>query len=191
MKIELCKNRIFDRLQILLLINTYCIMKNYFENITTLEDAKKLFRELCVKLHPDTSGADTQSEFITMYQQFKSFKPKTGTDKQNQDFESFDASEFYDMIKNFDNLINIDISFVGSFIWLEDNEPGATFLQREKIKNIKLKGYNGARFAALKKTWYFSPEDYQQKSRSKKSLEQIKNSYGCKTFKSSKNLQLT
>ena len=162
----------------------------YFHNCNTLDEAKKLFRELCVKLHPDTSGGDTQSDFIKMYQEFKSFKPTAGTDQQNQDFENFDAAEFYDMIKNFDKLENINISFVGSFIWLEDQEPGATFLQREKIKSIKLQGFNGARFAAVKKTWYFSPEDYQQKSRSKKSLEDIKNVYGCKTFKTRRNLQL-
>lgn len=162
----------------------------YFKNSLTLDEAKKLFRELCVKLHPDTSGSDTQSDFIKMYQEFKNFKPAAGTDKQKEEFNSFDASEFYDMIKKFDTLESINISFVGSFIWLEDNEPGATYLQKEKIKSIKLEGFNIARFAVAKKTWYFSPEDYQQKSRSRKSLDQIKSSYGCKTFKTSKNLQL-
>ena len=29
---------------------------NYFINCTTLDEAKNLFKELCKKLHPDTSG---------------------------------------------------------------------------------------------------------------------------------------
>lgn len=163
---------------------------NYFNNCSTIDEAKKLFRELCIKLHPDTSGRDSQSEFIKMFNEFKKFKPSKQTEQQKEDFQNFDAAEFYDMIKNFDGLQDITVSFVGSFIWLEDNKPGATFYQREKIKSIKLKGFNTARFATLKKSWYFSPEDYQQKSRSKKSLEEIKNVYGCKTFKTNTFYQL-
>lgn len=165
-------------------------MAQYFKNVSTLEEVKKLFRELCIKLHPDTSGADTEKEFIKMYQEFKNFRPSAGTQQQSQDFENFDAAEFYDMIKNFDILEGVNISFVGSFIWLEDQQSGATFFQREKIKSIKLKGFNNARFATVKKSWYFSPEDYQQKSRSTKSLEELKSVYGCKTFKVNQFYQL-
>lgn len=163
---------------------------NYFNNCNTIDEAKKLFRELCIKLHPDTSGRDSQNEFIKMFDQFKKFKPCNQTEQQKQDFKNFDAAEFYDMIKNFDGLQDVTVSFVGSFIWLEDNKPGATFLQREKIKSIKLTGFNNARFATVKKSWYFSPEDYQQKSKSKKSLEELKTVYGCKTFKSNTFYQL-
>jgi len=163
----------------------------YFNNIKTLEDAKKLFRELCLKLHPDTSGKDSQSEFIKMFNEFKKFKPSNDqTEKQKEDFQNFDASEFYDTIKKFDILENVNISFVGSFIWLEDQTPGSTYFQKEKIKSIKLEGYNFARFASLKKAWYFSPEDYQQKSRGKKDLQEIKSRYGCKTFNKSFTYQL-
>jgi hypothetical protein len=163
---------------------------NYFNNCNTIDEAKKLFRELCIKLHPDTSGRDSQSEFIKMFDQFKKFKPSNQTEQQKQDFENFNAAEFYDMIKKFDGLNDIVVSFVGSFIWIEDNKPGATFLQREKIKSINLSGYNSARFAKVKKAWYFSPEDYQQKSRSTKSLDQIKTVYGCKVFKTNQFYQL-
>ena len=36
----------------------------YFDNIKTIEEAKNLFRDLCKKLHPDTSGYDSQNEFV-------------------------------------------------------------------------------------------------------------------------------
>lgn len=47
----------------------------YFETAKTIEQAKNLFRDLCKKLHPDTSGFDSQSEFIKMFNEFKNFKP--------------------------------------------------------------------------------------------------------------------
>ena len=155
----------------------------YFNNCTTTDQAKNLFRELCKKLHPDTSGSDTQNEFIQMFKEFKTFKP---SDKETD----FNKEEFYDMIKNFDVLNDIKISFVGSFIWLEDIEAGATYLQRNTIKSISLADYKSAKFAPVKKSWYFAPENYQQKSKGKKSLDEIKNKYGCKSFKTVSNLQI-
>lgn len=150
----------------------------YFTNCNTLDEAKTLFRELSKKLHPDTSGADTASQFIAMFKEFKAFKPRQ---KQDTD-ENFNADAFYNQIKNFDGLNDISILFVGSFIWLEDIEAGATFRQKEAIKAVKIDGYNAARFASQKKLWYFSPEDYKQKSKSNKSIDDIKNTYGCKSF---------
>lgn len=150
----------------------------YFNNCTTLDEAKTLFRELSKKLHPDTSGKDTAQEFIKMFQEFKTFKPK----QTNENDQHFNADDFYNQIKNFDVLNDIQINFVGSFIWLVDIEHGATYFQRESIKSIKIDGYNSPKFASQKKAWYFSPEDYKQKSRSNKSLDELKTVYGCKSF---------
>lgn len=157
----------------------------YFETAKTIEQAKNLFRDLCKKLHPDTSGYDSQSEFIKMFNEFKKFKPNDSTGE-----ESFDASKFYDLVKKFDVLQDIKINFVGTFIWLEDIKPNATYLQRNVIKNIILDGFNSVRFAPTKKLWYFSPVDYVQKSKSKKDFEEIKKTYGAKSFNSKGNLQL-
>jgi hypothetical protein len=159
----------------------------YFNNCKTIDEAKALFYELCKKLHPDTSGGDTQSDFIKMYSEFKAFKPS----QQREGEQPHNAEQFYNTLKNFDILNNIKVSFVGSFIWLEDIEAGATFFQKEAIKSIKIDGMNPARFASQKKSWYFSPTDYQQKSRSKKDLETIKTVYGCNTFETKGKFQLS
>lgn len=156
----------------------------YFESVKTIEQAKNLFRDLCKKLHPDTSGYDSQSDFVKMFNEFKRFKANDSTD------ENFDASKFYDLLKKFDILQDIKINFVGTFIWLEDIKPNSTYLQRNTIKSIIIDGYNNVRFAPTKKLWYFSPIDYIQKSKSNKDFEEIKKTYGTKSFNSKGNLQL-
>lgn len=155
----------------------------YFSDCKTLDEAKTLFRKLTFKLHPDTSGYDSQQDFIKMYAQFKAFRP---TVKRDSD-QGFNAESFYNVIKKFDGLDGIQISFVGSFIWLEDLEPkedyklNATFIQKDLLKAIKIDGFNPVRYASKKQAWFFSPEGYKQKFKSKKNLDQIKNTYGCKT----------
>ena len=148
---------------------------NYFNDCKTLDEAKTLFRKLCLKLHPDTGG--TNKDFICMFNQFKSFKPAEGFK------QAFNAEQFYNNeVRIFDSLNDVKVSFVGSFIWLEDNEKGATYNQKEIIKAIIIQGKNKARFAGKKKAWYYSPEGYKQKAKSGKSLEQIKSKYGSKEF---------
>jgi hypothetical protein len=80
-------------------------------------------------------------------------------------------------------LTDVKISFVGSFIWLEDEVKGATYQQKEAIKSIVIDGLNSAKFAGKKKVWYLSPIDYKQKSKSKKDLNEIKNTFGCSSYK--------
>lgn len=155
----------------------------YFNTTLTIDEAKNLFRKLCLKLHPDTSGYNSTTEFAQMYNEFKNFKP---TDNK----ESFNSDEFYNLIKNFESLIDVNISFVGSFIWIEDIIFGATYKQRNVIKSINLEGYNNARFAPIKKCWYFSPSNYVQKFKSKKDLNEIKSTYGCKSFTAKKQFQI-
>ena len=48
-------------------------MKNHFENCKTLDEAKKLYFKLAMKLHPD-KGGDT-AEFQELLSQFQAFKP--------------------------------------------------------------------------------------------------------------------
>lgn len=160
---------------------------NYFKDCQTVDQAKNLFRKLVKQLHPDTSGYDSQADFVNMYKQFESFRPTK--DNFNQQ-GSFNAEKFYNTIKLFDGLTDIKITFVGSFIWLEDIEIGAMYRQKDTIKAIKIDGYNNPRWANKKKSWYFSPLDYKQKFKSNKTLEQIKDTWGKQEFKTKQRLKI-
>lgn len=145
----------------------------YFTNCTNLDEAKNLFKKLCFELHPDTSGYESQTEFVKMFKEFKSLENRFNTTQQDQDNKQdpFNAEQFYNIVKMFEGLEGINIAFVGSFIWLTDLTPGAMYSQKENIKAIQLENYNPARWAGQKKSWYFSPADYVKKSRRNKGLE--------------------
>lgn len=149
----------------------------YFTECTTIDQAKTLFRGLCKDLHPDKGG--NASEFIAMYNEFKRFKPRT--DKFNQS-DNFNADKFYNLIQKFDGLHGIKINFVGSFIWLEDIVSGAMYQQRLTIKALDIDGYNTARWANKKKSWYFSPSTYKKKSKKTYSMDKLKSTFGCNEF---------
>lgn len=149
----------------------------YFNECTTIDQAKTLFRNLCKELHPDKGG--NSSEFISMFNEFKHFKPKT--DKFNQ-ANDFNADKFYNMVQKFDGLYGIKINFVGSFIWLEDIVNGAMYQQRTIIKALNIDGYNTARWAKKKQSWYFSPTTYKKKSRKNYSMDKLKSTFGCNEF---------
>ena len=144
----------------------------YFTNCTTIDQAKNLFRKLCLTLHPDKGGI--ASEFISMYNEFKTFKPTETKEGE----ETFDAEKFYNLIQNFDNLDGLIINFVGSFIWIE----GDTMKHKDTLKQIRLEGYKPIFWAKVKKAWFYSPLDYKKKSGKIVTLDNIKTKYGCKSF---------
>lgn len=148
---------------------------NYFKDCSTLDEAKKVYRSLLMQFHPDKpQGSHTKT--VDLINQFKAFKPT----KQAKTDENFNFDKFHNMVMKFEHLDNLVISFVGSWIWIEGN----TYSQKDKIKAIEIDGYNPARFASKKKSWYIAPQTDGKKRRSSgKTLEQIKATYGVETFK--------
>jgi hypothetical protein len=152
-----------------------------FSDCKTIDEAKNSFRKLCMTMHPDKGG--NASDFIKMYDQFKKFKPSTG--KENE--TDFNAEEFYNIIQHFATFEGLEISFVGSFIWIEGN----TYQHKDELKKIMLKDFNPIRYAKKKKAWYFSPTDYQKKSSKTTDLKDIKIKYGCDTYRTQQTLKIS
>ena len=57
------------------------------------------------------------------------------------------------------------------------------YQQKEIIKGFIFEGYNSARWAKVKKSWYFSPADYKSKGKAIDLLK-IKSKYGVQSFQS-------
>ena len=142
----------------------------YFLGVKNANELKELFRKLCNSLHPDKGGK--ASEFIAMMDEYNSLK-----DSFNNESENLNAEQFYNLLQQLEKLTNVRIEFIGYFIWLFDEVEGSMYQQKEIIKSFIFDGYNSARWAKVKKSWYFSPADY--KSRGKAvDLSLIKTKYG-------------
>lgn len=156
----------------------------YFENIYNSDSLKAEFRKLCNILHPDKGG--NAKEFINMMNEYNSIKDSFNNENEK---ENLNSEQFYNILSQLEKLEDVNINFIGSFIWLFDNVEGSMYRQKDLIKSFLFDGYNTPRWAKVKKSWYFSPKDY--KSRGKAiELDKIVFKYGNKQFQSKGNLKI-
>ena len=151
----------------------------YFNNISNQNELKSLFRKLCNELHPDKGGNST--EFINMMNEYNSIKDSFNSENEAVNLK---AEELYNILEQLNVLENIQIDFIGSFIWLFDLEKGAMYQQKDLIKSFIFDGYNSARWANAKKSWYFSPTEYKRKGSKTYSIDDIKNKYSVESYRS-------
>lgn len=157
----------------------------YFSNIKNANDLKSLFRKLCNELHPDKGGNST--EFIKMMKEYNSIKDSFNSEN---DSENLSGEKFYNILEQLNKLENVEIQFIGSFIWLFDTEPNSMYSQKDLIKTFVFDGYNTARWAKVKKSWYFSPLEYKRGGKKTYSINEIQSKYGVKTVQSKGSLKI-
>lgn len=165
-------------------------MKSYFNNVNTLEELRKQYKELLKKHHPDCPGGSTEAtqEINAEYDRlFKLLKDKhdskTAEDSTNgtESTESTEKSDFerkkYDftedqklreVLQRIITLEGINIEIVGAWIWVDGN----TFAHKNILKSI------GFKWAKAKKKWYYHTEAFRKKSHRVLSMDDIRNYYG-------------
>lgn len=153
-------------------------MKKYFLGVKNANELKELFRKLCNELHPDKGGK--ASDFINMMDEYNSIKDSFNSEKES---DNLNSEQFYNLLQQLEKLSNVRIEFIGSFIWLFDEVEGSMYEQKDIIKSFVFEGYNSARWAKVKKSWYFSPADYKSKGKAI-DLGLIKTKYGVQSFQS-------
>ena len=153
-------------------------MKKYFEQCSTLDEAKALYKKLAFMLHPD-KGGDT-AEFQEMQNQFEKFTPKS--EKFKGEFENFNAEHFKDIIEKLMQIRNIEFEICGSFIWLS----GETKANKEEIKAIKSESFKPAQWHSKKLMWFFAPSDYRRFSGKTFEMDDIRRKYGSERFEREK-----
>ena len=153
-------------------------MKKYFNNINTLEELRKQYKELLKTHHPDNGGnvADMQEINAAYDQLFKGLKDKHNSKTERSTKESSYENMKYDftedtmlreMLYKIIGFTGITIEVCGSWIWV--------FNSYNYHKELKEMGF---RFASKKKAWYWHSESFRKRSHNTLSMEDIRSYYG-------------
>lgn len=155
----------------------------YFNNVNTLEELRKQYKELLKKYHPDNPNGSTKAtqevnaEYDILFKTLKDrheHKTEQASDtdsKTNYNNMKYDFSEdekLREVLQSIITLQNINIEIVGCWIWVDGN----TYEHKDALKAL------GFKWAREKKKWYFHTEAFKKRSYKKLSMEDIRNYYG-------------
>ena len=136
-----------------------------FKGVEGINEAKKIYKQLAKKLHPDVGGDEESFKLLNaIYTDLIEHKIYFSNDIKID----IELEKIISLILHFEN---ITIELVGSWIWVN----GDTREIKEKLKEI------GFKWASKKRMWYFG--EMKSKNPTPKSMEEIKNKYGSETLK--------
>lgn len=158
-------------------------MMKWFKDCKCIEDVKRLYKKLSKQFHPDLNGGKTENEmksinaeYETAFNHFKNIhesaedSTKTYTSSKET---SETAAEFMVIINKLVTCEGLEIDVCGKWLWA----TGLTYPYKDILKGL------GFRFASKKKCWYWHKDEDACRSRKNMSLDEIKEKYGCETFK--------
>ena len=136
----------------------------YFKG-QTIEELKKEYKTLCKKYHPDICKQENATEIMQEINAEYEEKIKNATQGNN------------DIINELLNIDTLIIEIIGVFVWVS----GDTKTHKEKLKEL------GYRYSSNKKMWYYVlDKGLKFKRGTNRTIEQIKNKYGCRTVSNNK-----
>ena len=138
-----------------------------FQNVEGINEAKKIYKQLAKKLHPDMVGGDEESFKLlnAIYTDLIEHKIYFSNDFKID----VELEKIISLILHFEN---ITIELVGSWVWVS----GDTKEIKEKLKEL------GFKWASKKKMWFYG--EMKGRNPQEKSMEEIKSKYGSETLKS-------
>ena len=149
---------------------------NYFANCTSIEEIKKIYRQLAKKYHPDHNNTDTNAIMAEINLQYEQQKGRTFTATNHEtkkeyttNFDPFDG--YREIINRLINLEGITIELCGTWLWITGVK------KEDKEKQAILKELNFT-FSGKKCAWYWKPGTYRKKSKKELTIEEIRNLYG-------------
>lgn len=136
-----------------------------FREVTGINEAKKIYKTLAKKLHPDVGGSEEEFKILnSVYTDLIEHKIYFSNDIKID----IELEKIISLILHFEN---ITIELVGSWVWVS----GDTKEIKEKLKEL------GFKWASKKRMWYFG--EMKSKNPTPKSMEEIKSKYGSETLK--------
>jgi hypothetical protein len=140
-------------------------MFKWFAGVTTKEEAKKRYRELAMKHHPDRGGrTEDMQEINNEYEKVMSGK----FDEKQEATRSY--MDVVSQIVKYD----INIENVGSWLWVSGQK---TIAIKSELKEL------GFKWSTSKKQWYYAEGLGKKKRSSNLAMDTIRNMYGSKIIK--------
>ncbi len=151
---------------------TYSQIEENFKGIKGINEAKKIYKQLAKKLHPDTGGSNELFKMLnTIYNNIL----ENGIYFSNESKFDLELEKIISQILHYENII---IEVIGSWIWVS----GDTKSIKDKLKELNFK------WASKKKMWYYG--EMKGRNPKQKSMEEIKSKYGCETVKTKENIKI-
>ena len=166
--------------------------KKYFDNINTLEELRKQYKDLLRIHHPDNGGnvadmQDINAEYDRLFRILKDTHQNKTTDssKDNDDFNNmkYDFTEDQKLREVLQKIISFEgivIEIIGCWIWIDGN----TYEYKDILKKI------GFKWAREKKKWYFHTDAFRKRSKKRLSMEDIRSYYGSTEVNITESLKL-
>jgi hypothetical protein len=151
---------------------THSQIEEQFKGIEGINEAKKIYKQLAKKLHPDVGGSD---ELFKMLNSIYTNIIENKIYFSNEFKFDLEIEKIISQILHFENIV---IEVVGSWIWLS----GDTKSIKDNLKELNFK------WASKKKMWYYG--EMKGRNPKEKSLDEIKSKYGCETVRSNGNVKL-
>jgi len=141
-------------------------IEEQFKGIEGINEAKKVYKDLAKKLHPDVGGS---TELFKILNQVYNHILEHGLNFLNDTEFDLELEKVISKILHFENII---IEVVGSWIWLS----GDTKSIKEELKEI------GFRWRSKKKMWSYG-EMKGKRNHKEQNIDSIKAKYGCQEVK--------
>lgn len=155
--------------------------KTYFNNVETLEELRKQYKELLKKFHPDNPNGSTEAtqEINAEYDSlFTILKDRHDTEQtaDTEHKESAYNANMYDwendkalreVLQKIINFEGIEIELIGQWLWVFKS-----YNFRKELKEM------GFKYAPKKQAWYYHTETFRKSSKKTLSINDIRNYYG-------------
>lgn len=169
-------------------------MKHYFENVKTVEELRKQYKELLKQFHPDNPGGSTEAtqeinaEYDRLFKALKDKHDNEASDSGEQDKASYDNMKYdftedaklREVLQQIISFTGINIIIAGCWIWVD----GDTFQYKETLKAL------GFKWAREKRKWYFHTEAFRKRSHKTLTMDEITSTYGGTKVKTSERMKL-
>jgi hypothetical protein len=152
---------------------THSQIEEQFRGIEGINEAKKIYKQLAKKLHPDVGGSD---ELFKMLNSIYTNILENGIYFSNEFKFDLEIEKIISQILHYENIL---IEVVGSWVWVS----GDTREIKEKLKELNFK------WASKKKLWFYG--EMKGRNPNEKSMEDIKSKYGCETVRTRENGKIT